>query len=256
MSYFNFFKNLLIFEFFFKKFNKFTKMLLLISLVLFCFSLSFCFFFTPLDYQQKSMFKIIYIHVPSAFLSIFIYLCMGFFSFLYIYFNVKLADIIAMESGKIGSMFTFLALITGSLWAKPMWGTWWVWDARLTSELILLFLYLGYSGLRFAIKNNKVASKCCAILSLVGLINLPIIHYSVKWWYTLHQGYTLRGFFDNTISGSMLYPLIFMVLLSLLFYVTSVIFSVCSRILEVEKDKEWVYIEVFTLPKKILNKKL
>lgn len=254
MSYFTFLKNILTFEFFYKKFNKFTKLLLYVSLFFFCIGLFFCFFYTPLDYQQKSMFKIIYIHVPSAFLSIFIYLCMGFFSFLYIYFNVKIADLIAMESVRIGSMFTFLALMTGSIWAKPMWGTWWVWDARLTSELILLFLYLGYSGLRFAIKNTKVASKCCAILSLVGLVNLPVIHYSVQWWYTLHQGYTLRGFFDNTISGSMLYPLLLMVIFSLLFYIASVIFSVCSRILEIEKDKVWVYKEVFTFTKKINRK--
>jgi heme exporter protein C len=247
---------MLTFEFFYKKFNRFTKFLLFISLLFIFISLFFCFLFTPSDYQQKAMFKIIYIHVPSAFLSIFIYFSMGFFSFLYVYFDVKLADIIAMESVRIGSMFTILALLTGSIWAKPMWGTWWVWDARLTSELVLFFLYLGYSGLRFAIKNTKVASKCCAILSLVGLVNLPIIHYSVKWWYTLHQGYTLRGFLDNTISGNMFYPLVCMIGISLLFYVASVSFSVCSRILEVEKDKEWVYKEVFILPKKLVNKKL
>lgn len=247
MIYFKFLKNYIFFEIFYKKCNKIIHVLFLLWFIFFILGLFFCLFYTPEDYQQNYIFKIIYVHVPSAFLSLFIYVIMGFCSFFYLIRNIQLADFFAKESAKVGILFTFLALFSGSIWAKPTWGTWWVWDARLTSELVLLFLYIGYSGLRFAIKNTVVASKCCAILNLVGLINVPVIHYSVKWWYTLHQGYTLRGFLSNSILTEMFYPLFFVLFTSIIFYICVVCYSVCTHILDYEKEKNWVYKEVFFL---------
>lgn len=250
MKYFEYVKSREFFKFFYYRFNKLSSLLIVMWFFCIIFGLVFCLLYTSVDYQQKIIFKLIYIHVPSALLSIFIYCMMGFFSFLYIFFDIKIAAILAKESVKVGILFTSLALLTGSLWAKPMWGTWWVWDARLSSELILLFLYFGYSGLHFSIKSNVLASKCCAIFNLVGIINVPIIHYSVKWWYTLHQGYTLQTFFSNSIAFDMLYPLVFVIFVSFLFYFSVVCFSSCTTILECEKNRNWVFNEFKNMFKK------
>jgi heme exporter protein C len=136
----------------------------------------------PADYQQGDSFRIIYVHVPAAWMSLFIYMVMAVSGAIALVWRIKLAEIVAISSAPIGAGFTFLALATGSLWGKPMWGAWWVWDARLTSELILLFLYLGVIGLYGAIEDKRAASRAVAILALVGVVNIPIIHYSVEWW--------------------------------------------------------------------------
>lgn len=169
-------------------------------------------FFAPTDYQQGEAFRIMYVHVPCAMLSLFLYAGIAACSFIYLVWRVKVADLLAYSIAPTGAFFTFAALVTGSLWGKPMWGTWWIWDARLTSELILLFLYLGYIGLYQAIPSRKMASKLGAILALVGVVDLPIIHYSVNWWNTLHQGATLLQFERPTIDTSMLYPLLAMII--------------------------------------------
>ena len=160
----------------------------------------------PADYQQGEAFRIIYVHVPSAFLSMMIYMLMAVNAAISTIWRIKLADIIVRTSASIGAWFTFLALVTGSLWGKPMWGTWWIWDARLTSELILLFLYLGVIALQSAIRDRQAAAKAGNLLVLVGVVNIPIIHYSVYWWNTLHQGATLSKFAKPSIDPSMLYP--------------------------------------------------
>jgi heme exporter protein C len=145
-------------------------------------------FQAPPDYQQGYTIHIMFIHVPASWMSVFVYACLGGASFLGLVFRHALAEAAARAAAPLGAGFTLLALATGSLWGRPMWGTWWVWDARLTSVLVLFLFYLGYMALDAAIDDEAKASRACAILALVGLINLPIVHFSVSWWNTLHQG--------------------------------------------------------------------
>ena len=145
-------------------------------------------FAAPPDYQQGYTVHLMFIHVPAAWLSLLVYACLGGASFIGLVFRAPLAEAAARAAAPLGAAFTFLALVTGSLWGRPMWGTWWVWDARLTSVLVLFLFYLGYLALQAAIDDEAKASRACAILALVGLINLPIVHFSVVWWNTLHQG--------------------------------------------------------------------
>ncbi len=189
-------------------------------------------YLAPADYQQGEAFRIIYVHVPSAFLSLFIYFIMAFFSVISLIFRIKLAELIVSGSVFLGSWFTFLALLTGSVWAKPMWGAWWVWDARLTSELILLFLYLGVIALRSAIPERHIAAQASAILLMLGSANIPIIHYSVYWWNTLHQGATIHFLSPSLIDRSMLYPLLSMIVAFLSFYFIVLLLHIRCEILE------------------------
>lgn len=194
----------------------------------------------PPDYQQGDSFRIMYLHVPSAWMSLFIYVTMAVSSAIALIWKMKMADIIAACSAPIGASFTFLALVSGSLWGKPMWGTYWVWDARLTSELILLFLYLGYMGLLVAIEDRRNAARAGAVLALVGVVNVPIIHYSVQWWNTLHQGPTVTKFGQPSIATSMLIPLLLMGLAFTLFYMTMVLIRARTAVLTQERRSQWV----------------
>jgi heme exporter protein C len=194
----------------------------------------------PPDYQQKDSFRIIYVHVPSAWLSLFVYVVMAASGAIFLIWRIKLADVVAAASAPLGASFTFLALATGSLWGKPMWGAWWVWDARLTSELILLFLYLGYMALRAAIENQRTAAQASAVLALVGVVNVPIIHYSVEWWNTLHQGPTVTKFSAPSIHLSMLIPLLIMAIAFKLFYLMAVLIRARCEVLERERNSSWV----------------
>lgn len=196
--------------------------------------------YAPADYQQGDGFRIIYVHVPSAWMSMFVYMVMAVNSAIFLIWHIKLSDIVARSSAVIGASFTFLALATGSIWGKPMWGTWWIWDARLTSELILLFLYLGYIGLRSAIDDRRVAGRAAGILALVGAINIPIIHYSVVWWNTLHQPASVSKLDNPSIELSMLIPLLSMALAFKLFYLFIVLLNSRSELLEQEKRSQWV----------------
>ncbi|MCC5015463.1 heme ABC transporter permease CcmC [Legionella sp. 31fI33] len=164
--------------------------------------------FAPPDYQQGDAFRIIYVHVPTAFLSMAIYGWMGFLAVLLLVWRIKMAGLMLGIAAQTGAIMAFLALVTGSIWGKPMWGTWWIWDARLTSELILLLLYLAILATGTAFQNKEQGDKIVAILTLVGLVDLPIIHYSVYWWNTLHQGATLSVFAKPKIASTMLYPLL------------------------------------------------
>lgn len=145
-------------------------------------------FMVPEDYQQGDTVRMMFIHIPAASLSMFIYLCLGIASLLSLIYRHVLADLAAQACAPIGAVYTVLALITGSLWGRPMWGTYWVWDARLTSVLVLLLFYLGYIALRGALEDEQKAARSAAILALVGVINLPVVKFSVEWWNTLHQG--------------------------------------------------------------------
>lgn len=164
----------------------------------------------PPDYQQGDAFRIIYMHVPSAWLSLLGYTSMATAAVVVLIWRVKVAESYIAAAAPIGASFAFLALVTGSIWGKPMWGTWWVWGARLTSELILLFLYLGVIALQSAIEDQRTGARAGALLALVGVINVPIIHYSVKWWNTLHQGPTVFRSGGPSISTDMLIPLLVM----------------------------------------------
>ncbi|MCU0935137.1 MAG: heme ABC transporter permease [Gammaproteobacteria bacterium] len=193
----------------------------------------------PPDYQQGDAFRIIFVHVPSAWMSMFVYVVMAVAGGIFLIWNMKLADVIAGASAPIGASFTFLALVTGAVWGKPMWGAWWVWDARLTSELILLFLYLGVIALRSAIEDRRNAGRASAVLALVGVVNIPIIHYSVMWWNTLHQGPTITKLDAPSIHLSMLVPLLVMAIAFKLFYLTMVLLRARCDLLSRERDSAW-----------------
>jgi len=169
-------------------------------------------FTAPEDYQQGQTVRIMFIHVPAAQLCMFVYACMGVASFLSLVFRHTLADAAAQAAAPLGAAFTFLALVTGSLWGQPMWGTWWAWDARLTSVLVLFLLYIAYMALRASLDDEAKAARASAILALVGLINLPIIHYSVEWWNSLHQGTSLFRKGGPAMPPVFWIPLVLMIL--------------------------------------------
>jgi len=194
----------------------------------------------PPDYQQGQSYRIMFIHVPSAWMSLFVYVFMAVLSGIHLIWNIKLADLMASCSAALGASFTFLALATGSLWGKPMWGAWWVWDARLTSELILLFLYLGYIALVSAIEDRRAAGRAGGVLILVGVVNIPIIHYSVEWWNTLHQGPTVTRLDKPSIHLSMLVPLLVMALAFQFYYFTVLLMRARAELLERERRSAWV----------------
>jgi heme exporter protein C len=194
----------------------------------------------PTDYQQGDSYRIMFIHVPSAWMSLFIYVVMAVAGAIGLIWHMKLAEVIAISSAPIGASFTFLALVTGSIWGKPMWGAWWVWDARLTSELILLFLYLGVMALYSAIEDKRTAARATSILAIVGVVNIPIIHYSVEWWNTLHQGPTVTKFGAPSIDLRMLIPLLIMAVAFKLFYATVVLMRARVEVLQRERNSQWV----------------
>lgn len=200
-------------------------------------------YLAPPDYQQGDSYRIIYIHVPSAWMSLFIYVVMAIAGAIGLIWRIKLAEVVMISSASVGASFTFIALVTGSLWGKPMWGTWWVWDARLTSELILLFLYLGIIGLYGAIDDKRTASKAVAILALVGVVNIPIIHYSVEWWNTLHQGPTVAKVGKPSIHLSMLTPLLLMALAFKVYYAIALILQARVELLQRERNSQWVKVK-------------
>ena len=194
----------------------------------------------PPDYEQGDSFRIIYVHVPSAWLSMLVYAMLAVCGAITLIWRVKVVEALGRAVAPIGASYTFLALATGSIWGKPMWGTWWVWDARLTSELILLFLYFGYMALQSAFSDRRSGSRASAILALVGVVNLPIIHYSVDWWNTLHQGATILKAEAPSMHISMLIPLLTMVVAFHLHFLTVALMRLRCEILEDEKRKRWI----------------
>ena len=198
----------------------------------------------PVDYQQGEAYRILFVHVPSAWMAMFVYMFMAGASASAFIWHVKLAEILARVSAPLGAAFTALALATGSLWGARMWNTWWVWDARLTSVLLLFFLYLGFMALQSAIEDRRRAARAGAVLALVGVVNIPIIHYSVEWWNTLHQGATVSKFDNPSMTWDMLWPLLTMALGFMVYFAAAVLVRARSEILERERHRRWVIDEV------------
>lgn len=201
------------------------------SFVLIAAGLWFALVASPADYQQGESVRIMYVHVPMAWLGMFGYMVMAGASLVALVFRHPLADVCAKATAPIGAVFCFLALVTGAIWGKPMWGTWWVWDARLTSMLILLFLYLGYIALWATIEEPVRAGRAAAVLALIGSINVPVIHYSVVWWNTLHQPASVFRVDGPQIASSMLTPLMLMAVGFTFLFVTLLMVRMRSEIL-------------------------
>jgi heme exporter protein C len=194
----------------------------------------------PADYLQGESFRIMYIHVPSAWMSMMIYGLMAVMGFIALVWRIRIVEVLAMSSAPIGASFTLIALASGSLWGRPTWGTYWVWDARLTSELVLLFLYLGVIGLYNAIDEPRKAARAACLLALVGAVNLPIIHFSVKWWNTLHQPNSISVTGQSSIDPSMLWPLLIMAVAVKFYYAANLLTRARVRLLEQDLRKAWV----------------
>ena len=193
----------------------------------------------PTDHQQGDSYRIIFIHVPTSWMSMVLYVAMAFWAAIGLIFNARLASMLAQAIAPTGSLMAFLSLWTGALWGKPTWGAWWVWDARLTSELILLFLYIGYLSLHAAIDDERRADRASALLALVGVINVPIIYFSVQWWNTLHQGasVSVKG---SSMASIMLAAMLFMVFAVWMYCIAAVLYRVRTIILERERHTAWV----------------
>ncbi len=198
------------------------------------------FFVAPTDAQQGEAYRIIFIHVPAAWMSMFIYIVMAAWAGIGLAFNTRLSSMVASALAPTGAMMTFIALWTGSLWGKPMWGTWWVWDARLTSELILLFLYFGFMSLQAAIDDPRRADKAGAVIALVGVINVPIIYFSVKWWNTLHQGASVSLMQSPTMAKTMLIGMLVMALAFWMYSIAAMLMRLRAIIIERERYSDWV----------------
>ena len=207
--------------------------------VLFVIGLYIGFFVAPKDAVQGEAYRIIFIHVPASILSMFLYLVMAGYAALGLIFNTRLSSMMATALAPTGALFAFISLWTGALWGKPMWGAWWVWDARLTSELILLFLYFGFIALHDSIDDPRRADRAAALLAIVGSVNVPIIYFSVKWWNTLHQGSTIK--FSGTSMHVAMQQSMFTLLLACWLYAVAVtLVRVRSIILERERNTLWV----------------
>ena len=201
-----------------------------ISILCFAVGIPLALVFSPPDYQQGETVRIMYVHGPAAWMGSMVYGVMAVSSAVYLIWRHTIAHIIARASAPIGAMFTALCLVTGMLWGEPMWGTWWVWDARLTSMLILLFLYIGYIALGDSFEDQERGDKASAMLALVGSVNLPIIHFSVEWWNTLHQP-AIRSFEGFSINAAMLWPLLLMVFAFQTYYVSVLIIRLRGELL-------------------------
>src|ERR1035437_6644597 len=197
------------------------------------------FFVAPTDATQGEAYRIIFIHVPASWMSMFLYLVMAFCAGLGLALNTRLSSMMASAIAPTGAMFAFLSLWTGALWGKPMWGTWWVWDARLTSELILLFLYLGFIALHASIDDPRRADRAAALLAIVGSVNVPIIYFSVKWWNTLHQGSTIK-YSGTSMHIAMQQAMFTMLAACWLYAIAIALMRVRSIILEREKSTKWI----------------
>jgi len=203
-------------------------------------SLYMGFFVAPVDATQGNSYRIIFIHVPAAWMSMVLYMAMAFWAAIGWAFNARMAFMLARALAPTGAAFTFLALWTGAFWGKPTWGAWWVWDARLTSELILLFLYLGYMALVEAIDDTRRADQAGALLAVVGAINVPIIYFSVRWWNTLHQGASISMTAAPKMASTMLMSMLLMTIACWSYAFAVVFVRARAIVLERERSTEWV----------------
>lgn len=212
----------------------------LLSIVLLLIGWGWGLLFSPSDYQQGDSVRIMYVHVPAAFLSLMIYSLMAISAAVTLIWQIKLANLIQKSCAQVGVIMTFLALITGSIWGKPTWGTWWVWDARLTGELILLFIYISLLALEQTLGQNKGTEKIIALICWIGFLDLPIIHYSVQWWNTLHQGSSILVMSKPKIHSSMLYPLLISLMGMLCFTFWAILSLTQAQLLRREYKQHWV----------------
>jgi heme exporter protein C len=198
------------------------------------------FFIAPTDFQQGEVYRIIFLHVPAAWMSMLIYLAMAFWAAIGLVFGTRLSFMMSAALAPTGALFTLLALITGSLWGKPTWGTWWVWDARLTSELLLFFLYIGFIGLQNAFDDRRRADRACALLALVGAFNIPIIYFSVQWWNTLHQGASVSLTSAPSMARVMLGGMLLMAAAAWAYTAAVALSRLRTIILEREAHAQWL----------------
>lgn len=198
------------------------------------------FFVAPADAVQGQGYRIIFVHVPASWMSMFIYMVMAAWAAIGLIFNTRLSAMMAQALAPTGALMAFLSLWTGAFWGKPMWGAWWVWDARLTSELILLFLFLGFMALQASIDDARRADKAGAILALVGIVNVPIIYFSVKWWNTLHQGSSVSMTKAPAMAHTMLWGMLLMALCFWMYSIAIALMRVRVIILERESHSDWV----------------
>ena len=198
----------------------------------------------PVDAQQGEAYRIIFIHVPAAWMSMVIYLAMAFWAAMGLIFNARLGAMLATALAPSGALMTFIALWTGALWGKPTWGTWWVWDARLTSELVLLFLYIGFMALHSAIDDTRRADRAAGLLAIVGVVNVPIIYFSVQWWNTLHQGASISFSKGATMATPMLLGMLVMALAFWAYVITMALARLRVVILEREQHAQWAHAEL------------
>src|SRR5881628_3596564 len=206
-----------------------------ITIALFAVGLYFSFFVAPTDFQQGESYRIIFIHVPAAWMGMFLYVLMAIYAGAGWAFNARLGSMMATAIAPTGAIFTFISLVTGSLWGRPAWGVYWVWDARMTSTLILMFLYIGFISLQSSIDDPRRADRAGAVLALVGLINIPIIYFSVQWWNSLHQGATIRIANKPTMAPSMLAAMLIMLAACWLYSIAAVLARLRCIILEREQ---------------------
>lgn len=226
------------------RFERLAKLLVpwfwVVSLVSAMWGLYVGFMLAPTDFQQGQAYRIIFIHVPAAWMSMVLYLAMAFWAVVGWAFRIRLASMLARSIAPTGAMFTFLALWTGALWGKPTWGAWWVWDARLTSELILLFMYLGYIALVESLDDPQRGDHAGALLSLVGAVNVPIIYFSVRWWNTLHQGASISMTSAPTMASTMLLAMVLMAVACWAYAFAVILTRTRAMVLEREQGTSWV----------------
>ena len=222
-----------------------------VAAVLTIIGLWLAFFVAPTDAQQGEVYRVIFIHVPAAWMSMFVYLVMAFWSAVGLVMNTRLSFLMARALAPTGAMFCVVALVTGALWGKPTWGAYWVWDARLTSQLLLLFLYFGFMALTEAIEDPRRADRAGAIIALVGAVNVPIIYFSVKWWNTLHQGASVSLTKAPSMAATMLAGMLVMALASWAYTIAVTLWRVRPLILERERHAEWVAAELDALEGKV-----
>ena len=211
----------------------------LAALVLMAIGVYGALFAVPADYKQGDSFRILYIHVPAAWMSLSIFVIMAVQRVLALVWRLKLCGLLAPASAPIGALFTAVTLISGAVWGKPTWGTWWTWDPRLTSELVLLFLYLGVIGLYAAIEDRRAAARAAGFLAIVGVVNVPIVHFAVTWWNTLHQGETIRLIGPSKMDSSMMWPLLVLLVATKLWYIGSLLVRTRVLNLQQESRKQW-----------------
>jgi heme exporter protein C len=210
------------------------------TVLLFIIGLYVGFFVAPTDFQQGESYRIIFIHVPAAWMGMFLYVLMAVYAGIGWAFNARLASMMATSISTTGAVFTFISLITGSLWGRPAWGVWWVWDARLTSTLILMFLYIGFISLQSSIDDPRRADRAGAVLALVGLVNIPIIYFSVQWWNSLHQGATIRIANKPTMAPTMLAAMLLLLAACWMYSIAVVLVRLRCIILERERAAPWL----------------